>query len=107
VPGHTGTVIGSTNQGNNTSKTFTNPADDNDSLLIRLPNGNFVAFESDCPHEGVTCHYDSGLQKIVCPRHTAYFDPFNNAAVLQGPPKKPLPSVPIKVNADGTVTTGG
>jgi nitrite reductase/ring-hydroxylating ferredoxin subunit len=107
VPGHTGTVIGSTNQGNNTSKTFTNPADDNDSLLIRLPNGNFVAFESDCPHEGVTCHYDADKQKIVCPRHTAYFDPFNNAAVLQGPPKKPLPSVPIKVNADGTVTTGG
>ncbi len=107
MPGHTGTVVGSTNQGNNSSKTFTNPADSNDSLLIRLPNGNFVAFESSCPHEGVTCHYDSGLQKIVCPRHTAYFDPFNNAAVLQGPPKRPLTAVAVKVNADGTVTTGG
>jgi nitrite reductase/ring-hydroxylating ferredoxin subunit len=107
MPGHTGTVVGSTNQGNNTSKTFSNPADGNDSLLIHLPNGNFVAFESDCPHEGVTCHYDADKQKIVCPRHTAYFDPFNNAAVLQGPPKRPLTAVAVKVNADGTVTTGG
>jgi serine/threonine protein kinase/nitrite reductase/ring-hydroxylating ferredoxin subunit len=107
VPGHTGTVVGSTNQANNSSKTFTNPADGNDSLLIRLPNGNFVAFESDCPHEGVTCHYDADKQKIICPRHDAYFDPFNNAAVLQGPPKRPLTAVAVKVNADGTVTTGG
>jgi serine/threonine-protein kinase len=106
APSHTGVVVGSMNQGNNTSTTFTNPADDNDSLLIRLPNGNFVAFESDCPHEGVTCHYDAGIQKIVCPRHTAYFDPFNNAAVLQGPPKRPLPSVPVHINSDGTVTVG-
>ncbi|GHO91062.1 hypothetical protein KSF_011100 [Reticulibacter mediterranei] len=106
APSHTGVVVGSMNQGNNTSTTFTNPTDGNDSLLIRLPNGNFVAFESDCPHEGVTCHYDAGIQKIVCPRHTAYFDPFNNAAVLQGPPKRPLPSVPVHINSDGTVTVG-
>jgi nitrite reductase/ring-hydroxylating ferredoxin subunit len=86
--------------------TFTNPADGKKSLLIHLSNGNFVAFESACPHEGVTCYYDSGSQKIVCPRHNALFDPNNNAAVLQGPPKRPLPSVSVKVNGDGTVTVG-
>lgn len=105
-PGHTGTVIGSTSQVSNSSKTFTNPADGNKSLLIHLSNGNFVAFESACTHEGVTCYYDSGRQKIICPRHNAVFDPANNASVVSGPPPKPLPSVPVKVNADGTVTTG-
>jgi serine/threonine protein kinase len=106
TPGHTGTVVGSTNQGANTSKTFSNPADGNKSLLIHLSNGNFVAFESACTHEGVTCYYDTGQQKIVCPRHNALFDPADNAAVLQGPPDKPLSSVPVKVNGDGTITVG-
>ncbi|WP_220210922.1 Rieske 2Fe-2S domain-containing protein [Reticulibacter mediterranei] len=48
-----------------------------------------MAFESACTHEGVTCYYDSGQQKIVCPRHNALFDPANNASVLQGPPNRP------------------
>jgi serine/threonine protein kinase/nitrite reductase/ring-hydroxylating ferredoxin subunit len=104
TPGHTGTVIGATSQGTNSSKTFTNPADGKKSLLIHLSNGNFVAFESSCPHEGATCYYDSGSQKITCPRHNAVFDPNNNAAVLQGPAKRPLPAVTVHVNADGTVT---
>lgn len=106
TPGHTGTVVGSTSQGSNTSKTFTNPADGNNSILIHLSNGNFVAFETACPHEGVTCYYDAGSQKMVCPRHNALFDPKNNAAVLQGPPKRPLTAVPIHVNGDGTITVG-
>jgi len=39
-PSHTGTVIGHTNMSNNSSLTFTNPADGQGSLLIRLANGN-------------------------------------------------------------------
>ena len=104
MPGHTGTVVGSSNQGTNTAVTFSNPADGKQSLLIHLPNGNFVAFEAACTHEGVICSYNAGTQKIVCPRHNAMFDPMNNAAVTQGPAGRPLPSVAVRVNADGTVT---
>jgi serine/threonine protein kinase/Rieske Fe-S protein len=106
MPSHTGTVIGSTTQGTNTSKTFTNPADGKNSLLIHLSNGNFVAFETACTHEGVTCYYDPGSKHIVCPRHNAHFDPANNAQVLDGPPPRPLAAVAVRVNADGTVTAG-
>jgi Rieske Fe-S protein len=63
-----------------------------------------VAYESACPHEGVTCYYDSGQQKIVCPRHNALFDPAAGARVLQGPPPRPLTNVAVKVNGDGTIT---
>ncbi len=103
-PQHTGTVIGSTGQGAGTAASFTNPADGKGSFLIKLGNGNFVAYEKACTHEGVTVYFSGG--KLICPRHNAMFDPANGGKVLQGPAPRPLPSVSVRVNADGTVTTG-
>lgn len=105
-PTHTGMVIGMTSQGTNSAKGFNNPADGNGSVLVHLPNGNFAAYESACTHEGVTVYYNSSTQKLVCPRHGATFDPANNGQVLQGPAPSRLPAVQIRVNGDGTVTTG-
>jgi Rieske Fe-S protein len=105
MPGHTGTAIGSTTQLKNTSQQFANPADGKASLLIHLPNGNFVAYKQACTHEGVSVNYDPGTQTLVCPAHGAIFDPAKSGAVLQGPATSPLPMVGVKVNADGSVTT--
>ncbi len=105
-PQHTGTVIGSTSQGTNSAQNFTNPRDGQGSLLIHLPNGNFVAFENACTHEGVPVTYNAGNHQLFCPRHNAYFDPANGGSVVSGPPPSPLRSVAIRVNADGTITTG-
>lgn len=106
TPQHTGTVIGSTSMGTNSSQGFTNPADGQGSLLIHLPNGNFVAYERACTHVGVAVYYDGGRQQLVCPAHGARFDPANGGQVLQGPANRPLPTVSIRVNTDGTITTG-
>ncbi len=106
TPGHTGTVIGSTSQAINSSITFTNPADGQSSLLIHLQNGNFVACERACTHAGVPVDYNSGQTQIVCPAHGAIFDPLNGFAHLSGPGNGPLATVNIRVNADGTITTG-
>ncbi len=105
-PQHSGTVIGYTNQPTNSGKNFTNPADGNSSILMRLPNGNFVACERQCTHQGVNVNYDAGSQKLVCPAHGAVFDPANGFKLIQGPGNGPLPGVSIRVNADGTITTG-
>ncbi len=105
-PSHTGTVIGYTSQGTNTAKSFNNPADGNGSLLIHLPNGKFVACEKACTHEGVPIYYDAGQQKLVCPAHGAVFDPYNGFSVVSGPAPRPQPGVSVRVNADGTITTG-
>ncbi|MGH2495056.1 MAG: protein kinase domain-containing protein [Ktedonobacteraceae bacterium] len=105
-PAHTGTVIGHTNMSNNSSLTFNNPADGQGSLLIRLANGNFVACERSCTHEGVAVNYDANQQQIVCPAHGAIFDPINGFAHLSGPGNGPLATVKIRINADGTITTG-
>jgi serine/threonine protein kinase/nitrite reductase/ring-hydroxylating ferredoxin subunit len=105
-PGHTGTVIGNTGQPTNSAVSFTNPADGQSGLLIHLSNGNFVACEKACTHAGVPVYYSGGQQQLVCPAHGAIFDPLNGFAHISGPGNGPLRTVTIRVNADGTITTG-
>jgi serine/threonine protein kinase/nitrite reductase/ring-hydroxylating ferredoxin subunit len=105
-PAHTGTVIGATSQATNTGQSFTNPADGQSSLLIHLPNGNFTAFESACTHQGAATSYDAGAQVIRCTRHTnGTYDPATGTPT-GGPPPQALQRVQIRVNGDGTITTG-
>jgi Rieske Fe-S protein len=108
-PGHTGTVIGYTNQPTNSSKSFTNPADGQGSLLMHLSNGNFVACQRACTHVGVPVNYDPGSGQLVCPAHGAIFDPLHGCSQVPGSGPSglsPLPQVTIHVNVDGTITTG-
>jgi Rieske Fe-S protein len=101
----TGTVIGSTSQATNSAVSFTNPADNQGSFLIHLGNGNWVACERACTHQGAWVNYDPTTGRLVCPAHGAIFDPANACSVLQGPAATPLPTVSIHVNANGTITT--
>ncbi|MDQ2884623.1 MAG: protein kinase [Chloroflexota bacterium] len=103
---HPGTVIGKTSQGVNSATAFSNPADGNGSLLVRLPNGSFVAYESACTHQGVTVRYHPETQTFICPLHGSVFDPKQKGKVLHGPATLPLPAVQVHVNGDGTITTG-
>jgi Rieske Fe-S protein len=105
APAHTGTVIGSNTLLVNSAQPFLNPTDGKSSLLIHLPDNNFVAFKQACTHEGVNVNYDPGTHTLICPAHGAIFDPTKNGAVLQGPAMTPLPKVGVQVNTDGTVTT--
>jgi serine/threonine protein kinase/Rieske Fe-S protein len=104
--GHMGTVIGQTTMALNSANSFKNPADGQGSLLIHLPNNKFVAYEQACTHEQVPVYYNPTTKQLVCPAHGAIFDPANDGAVVQGPAMKPLPSVKISVNDDGTITSG-
>ena len=104
APQHTGTVVGSKTLAANSAQVFKNPANGNESLLIHLPTGDFVAAERACTHQGVPVNYHADTHKLVCPLHGATFDPADNFKVLQGPATMPLPAVTIKVNADGTIT---
>ena len=99
-------AIGLTSQARNSARTFANPRDGQQSLLIHLPDGSFVAYERACTHRGVYVDYDPGTRRLVCPAHGAIFDPAQAGQVLQGPATTPLPAVPLQVQADGTITVG-
>lgn len=101
---HPGTLVGINTQPKNSSTQFTNPADDNKSLLLCLSDGKFVAAEQACTHQGVLVNYDTATGKLVCPAHGSIFDPANKFAVLQGPATTALKPVTITVNGDGTIS---
>lgn len=101
---HTGTVIGSTTLAKNSSHTFNNPKDGVSSLLIRLANGDFVACERTCTHQGVPVNYDTTTGMIQCPAHGAIFNPQNGFSHVSGPGAGPLTAVKFQANNDGTIT---
>jgi Rieske Fe-S protein len=67
-----------------------------------------VAYSAICTHLG--CSVLAQLNEngnIVCPCHGSVFDPSNGAEVVRGPAGRPLPSLPVQVEADGTIVATG
>ncbi len=84
---------------NNSSVNFTIASNNDPGILVRLNNGQFVAYDATCTHAGCPVDYDPSSQMLVCPCHGAIFDPSKNAAVVQGPAPTPLTSVPVHVDS--------
>jgi Rieske Fe-S protein len=68
-------------------------------VIVQLSDGSFVAFDAVCTHQGCTVEWDRADAVLICPCHEAVFDPANDAAVLQGPARLPLPKLPIVIDA--------
>lgn len=89
----------------NSSVNFTISSNGDPGILVRLNNGQFVAYDATCTHAGCPVDYDSSQQLLVCPCHGAAFDPARNGAVVQPPAQTPLASVTIHVdNSTGEIT---
>lgn len=95
------------------AQAFPKGKEDNQDNLVELvklspdPTG-LVAFSAICTHLGCTVLGSLDKDgKILCPCHASLFDPANGAAVIRGPAGRPLPSLPITIGPDGTVTAAG
>lgn len=80
--------------------------------IVRLAPGQgkegLVAYSAICTHLG--CVVFAALNnngQIGCPCHASRFDPAKGAAVIGGPAPRPLPSLPLDVKPDGTITAAG
>ena len=87
-------------------------------VLIRLSNQNFttqkgreswapmglVAYSKVCTHLGCPVGlYEQQLQLLVCPCHQSSFDVTNGALPNFGPAPRPLPQLPLYIDAQGYV----
>jgi quinol---cytochrome c reductase iron-sulfur subunit len=63
---------------------------------------NFVAYSRVCTHAGCpVAEYLDVAQKLVCPCHQSEFDLLHGAQPTGGPASRPLPQLPLAIDADG------
>jgi ubiquinol-cytochrome c reductase iron-sulfur subunit len=87
-------------------------------VLIRISNENFttqkgretwgpkgyIAYSKVCTHLGCPVGlYEQQLQLLVCPCHQSMFNATNGAIPQFGPAPRPLPQLPIYIDADGYI----
>lgn len=61
-----------------------------------------VAYSKICTHVGCpVALYEQQTHHLLCPCHQSQFDIKREAAVIFGPAKRPLPQLPITVDAEG------
>jgi rieske iron-sulfur protein len=80
--------------------------------LVKLDDANttesLVAFSAICTHLGCTVYAQlSETGMLHCPCHGSQFNPREDAKVVQGPASRALPSLPIAIADDGTITVAG
>ena len=101
-------VIGNANKIKPDNAVVFNVAANNDpGVLVRLPNGQFVAYDAVCTHAGCQVAYNPSSTHLECPCHGSVFDPANGAKVLAGPARQPLGNIKITVDTtSGDITQG-
>jgi cytochrome b6-f complex iron-sulfur subunit len=67
-------------------------------LVINRPGAGFIAVSRVCTHLGCLVDFNKAQGRIICPCHGAVFD--LDGKVLSGPPPKPLPKIPLRVEGD-------
>jgi ubiquinol-cytochrome c reductase iron-sulfur subunit len=61
-----------------------------------------VAYSKICTHVGCpVALYEQQTHHLLCPCHQSQFDIKHEAAVIFGPAKRPLPQLPITIDAEG------
>lgn len=69
---------------------------------------DLVCYSKICTHAGCPVGlYRAAVGELLCPCHQSTFDVYHGAAVLSGPTGRPLPQLPIGVDADGFLVALG
>ena len=64
--------------------------------LRRTGDQDFIAFSVDCTHLGCPVRWLQDAELFLCPCHGGVY--YENGKVASGPPPKPLPRYPVRIN---------
>lgn len=84
---------------------FTYPRPHDLCLLVRKPDGEFVAYSRRCTHLSCPVDYQSEHNRLYCPCHNGAFS-IEDGSVLQGPPPHPLPRISLELRGQEVWATG-
>jgi cytochrome b6-f complex iron-sulfur subunit len=71
-------------------------------LLLRRPDGEFVALIATCQHLGCTVQYQSAQDRIFCACHGGVYDPGSGKNV-SGPPPRPLERLTVDASGEKVI----
>lgn len=71
-------------------------------VLAQPTEGEFVAYDARCTHQGTTVEAGAGTT-LVCPNHGGEFDAADGGAVLRGPATAALAAVDVTLEGDRLV----
>ena len=80
---------------------FRYPTEEDPCLLIRLHNGELVAYGQQCSHLSCAVIPEPKRSQLRCPCHNGYFE-IEEGRPISGPPRRPLPRIKLTVR-DGTI----
>ncbi len=70
--------------------------------------GNVVAYSKLCTHTGCPVGlYQTELDLLLCPCHQSTFDVLHGAEPVFGPAARPLPQLPLDLDAEGYIVATG
>ena len=83
------------------SMVFGYPTEDEQRVLVRLGEEQFVAYDQKCTH--LLCPVFPRVEEGVmhCPCHHGYFD-ISDGRPIAGPPRRPLPRIELEIS-DGVI----
>jgi Rieske Fe-S protein len=86
-------------------KLFTYPTPQDNCILVRTGEEEYVAYSQKCTHLSCAVYYSANNDRLECPCHQGFFS-IKDGSVLQGPPPRPLPQIVLEREDGKLVATG-
>ena len=85
---------------------FNYPKANDAAVLVRTPDGQYLAYSRKCAHRGCSVDFDSARSCLTCPCHRGVYDS-RTGYVMYGPPPRPLDQVILQMRAGAEVWAVG
>jgi Rieske Fe-S protein len=85
---------------------FAYPTADEPAILIRISEGQYVAYSQKCTHLGCSIYFDRARRSLECPCHKGAYD-VQSGRMIYGPPPRPLDQISLQMRAGGEIWATG